>query len=164
MDEQMAAWMKYAAPAEEHEFLKKLAGEWKAKAKFWMKPDDPPQESDCSAKNELLFDGRFLQSSFKGNTPFGEFSGMSLDGYDRINKKYCGIWIDSMGTIMMVFEGQADGNVRTMMCNYTNPMTGKPSTMKGVTTIVGENEHRYESWAEGPDGKTYKNMEITYTR
>lgn len=164
MDEQMAAWMKYASPGEEHEFLKKLAGTWKAKVKWWMKPDDPPQESDGTANNEMILGGRFLQSRFHGATPFGDFEGMALDGYDRINKRYCGIWIDSMGTIMMVFSGQVEGDVRTMTCDYTNPMTGKPSRMKGVTTVVSADEHRYESWAEGPDGKMYRNMEIVYTR
>jgi hypothetical protein len=36
--------------------------------------------------------------------------------------------------------------------------------MKGVTTIVSDTEHRYVSWAEGPDGKMFQNMEIIYKR
>jgi hypothetical protein len=164
MDEQMAAWMKYASPSEEHEFLKKLSGTWNASVKMWMKPDDPPQESKGTAKNEMIFDGRYLVSKFDGDTPFGKFQGMAVDAYDRINEKYSGIWLDSMGTLIMVFEGQAEGNVRTMVSEFTNPMTGKPAKMKGVTTIVGEDEHRYESWTDGPDGKLYKNMEIVYKR
>ena len=164
MDEQMAAWMKYASPSEEHEFLKKMSGTWTAAVKMWMGPDGPPQESTGTATNELMMDGRFLHCRFEGQTPWGPFSGMAIDGFNRIDNKYQGIWMDSMGTIMMVFEGEADGNVRTMTCQYTNPMTGKPTKMKGVTTIVDENGHRYESWAEGPDGKTFKNMEIVYTR
>ena len=94
----MAAWMQVAAPGEEHEYLKRLIGTWKAKTKFWMDPDGPPQES----------------------------------------------------------EG-------TMICNYTNPF-GKPDIMKGVTAMVSADEHKYESWAHTPDGKTFKNMEILYTR
>ena len=47
-----------------------------------------------------------------------------------------------------------------MTCQYTNPMTGKPTKMKGVTALVDEHVHRYESWTEGPDGKTFRNMEI----
>ena len=163
MDEQMAAWMKYASPAEEHEFLMKLSGAWTNTVKMWTNPDGPPQESTGTATNELIMDGRFLQCRFEGKTPWGDFSGMAIDGFNRIDKKYQGIWLDSMGTIMMVFEGEVDGDVRTMTCQYTNPMTGKSTKMKCVTTIDG-NGHRYESWAEGPDGKTFKNMEIDYTR
>ena len=114
MDEQMAAWMKYASPAEEHEFLKKLSGNWTATVKMWMNPDDPPQESTGTATNELIMDGRFLQCRFEGKTPWGDFSGMAIDGFNRIDKKYQGIWMDSMGTIMMVFEGEADGNIRNV--------------------------------------------------
>ncbi len=68
-----------------------------------------------------------------------------------------------MGTIMMVFEGDLEGDVRTMVCDYVDP-TGKPSKMKGVTTIVSENEHKYESWGQTPTGETFQNMEIIYTR
>jgi hypothetical protein len=50
-----------------------------------------------------------------------------------------------------------------MESNYVDP-TGKPGKIKGVTTIVGENEHKYESWCQGPDGNMFKNMEIVYTR
>jgi len=71
--------------------------------------------------------------------------------------------MDSMGTIMMVFEGECTGDVRTMMCDFVDPM-GKPSKMKGVTTLVTDNEYKYESWAQGPDGKMFQNMEIVYTR
>jgi hypothetical protein len=164
MDEQMAAWMKFADAAEEHEFLKKMSGIWKSAVKMWMNPDDSPMESSGTATNELLMGGRFLQCRFESKTPWGDFSGLSIDGFNRIDNKYQGIWLDSMGTLMMVFEGEAKGNVRTMISEYTNPMTGKPTKMKGVTTIVSENEHRYEAWAEGPDGKTFRNMEIIYTR
>ena len=33
-----------------------------------------------------------------------------------------------------------------------------------MSTIVGDNEHRFESWAEGPNGKPFRNMEIVHTR
>jgi hypothetical protein len=160
----MAAWMRYANPDKEHEFLEKMAGTWSAKVKMWMGPNEPPQESTGTATNELVLGGRFLYSRFDGTTPWGEFQGLAVDGFNRIDNKYQGIWLDSMGTIMMIFEGEATDNVRTMICHHTNPMTGKSTTMRGVTTLVDENTHRYESWAEGPDGKEFKNMEIIYER
>jgi len=162
-EEQMAAWMEVASPAGEHEYLKRFEGTWKAKTKFWMAPNTPPQESAGTMTSKPILGGRFLQANYEGQTPWGEFSGMAIDGFDRIRKKYTGVWMDSMGTIMMVFEGDRDGDVRTMTCNYVDPM-GKPSQMKGVTTIVSENEHKYESWAETPDGDSFQNMEIIYTR
>jgi hypothetical protein len=65
--------------------------------------------------------------------------------------------------MMMVFEGDCAGDVRTMISDYVDPM-GKQSQMKGVTTLVSDNEMKYESWAQAPDGEMFQNMEIIYTR
>ena len=163
MDAKMAAWMEFASPSKEHEFLKRLEGAWKAQCKFWMQPGAPPQESEGTLKATLILGGRFLQSHYEGKTTWGEFTGMAIDGYDRIRKKYVGTWMDTMGTIMMVFEGEAQGNVRTMMGDFVDP-AGKPNKMKGVTTIVSANEHKYEAWCTTPEGETFQNMEMVYTK
>ena len=162
-EEQMAAWMAVAAPSDEHGYLKRMEGTWKAKTKFWMAPNTPPQESEGTMTSKMVLGGRFLQANYEGMTPWGEFNGMAIDGYDRTRSKYTGIWMDSMGTMMMIFEGSRDGDVRTMMSDYVDP-SGKPSQMKGVTTIVSDNEHKYESWAQTPEGDTFQNMEIVYKR
>jgi hypothetical protein len=122
-------------------------------------------ESEGTMTNEMILGDRFLRSSYAGAGPMGgEFGGMALDGYNRIEKKYVGIWVDTMSTSMMVFEGTAEGSVRTSLCKFTDP-TGTPVVMKSVTTIINDNEHRYESFAQ-PQGapEFIKNMEITYTR
>jgi hypothetical protein len=162
-EEQMAAWMAVSAPSEEHGFLERMEGTWKAKTSFWMDPTQSPQVSEGTMTGKMILGGRFLQSNYEGNTPWGEFAGMALDGFDRIRNVYTGLWMDSMGTIMMLFEGECSGNVRTMICEYTDP-TGKPGKMKAVTTIVSENEFKYESYATAPNGDTFKNMEVVYTR
>lgn len=162
MDEQMAAWMEFASPVAQHEFLKKLEGNWKAKVQMWMKPGTPPMESQGKMVNEMILGGRYLRSTFESSSAMGEFGGLALDAYDRMGQKYKGIWIDSMGTGMMVFEGTADGNVRTMTCDSIGP-DGKAFKTKGVTTIVSENEHLYASYIQSAEGK-FKNMEIVYTR
>jgi hypothetical protein len=94
------------------------------------------------------------------------FQGISLDGFDNQKQRYVGVWFDSMGTMMLTFEGELDksGTVRTMTADFIDAMTGKPAKMKGVTTIVGEDEHRYEGWKTGPDGEMVKSMEVIYTR
>lgn len=163
MDEQTAAWLKYADPGEQHAWLGRTVGTWKAEARFWSKPGEPPQESDGKQTNTWLLGKRFVQSIYEGNTPWGEFTGMAIDGFDRQRGKYVGIWIDSMGTAMMVFEGKVEGDVRTMVAELINPMSGEPMKMRGVTTLVSEDEHRYESFLVSPQGE-FKNMEIVYRR
>jgi hypothetical protein len=164
MDEQqMAEWMKLASPTEEHDYLRRLKGEWKADVKMWMDPAAPPMESTGKMTSKLILGDRFLQSDFVGDpSPKGNFLGMAIDGYDRINQKYLGSWMDTMGTGWMVFEGKAEGDVRTMMCDFTDP-GGNKQKMKGVTTIVNDDEYRYESFVQTPQGE-FKNMEISYKR
>jgi hypothetical protein len=162
--EEMAAWLKYANPAENHEFLKKLAGEWDCKTKFWMQPGAPPQESSGTSSQKMILGGRFLQGSYTGEMMDQPFQGMSIDGYDNHTGKYFGLWMDTMGTKAMVFYGTCDGNVREMICDYDDPFTNRATQMKGVTKIVSENEFVYEGWNKGPDGEFLKQMEVVYTR
>ena len=162
--EQMAAWMKYANPSENHEFLNKLVGKWNCTTKFWMQPGQPPQESTGTSTQEMVLGGRFLQGDYQGNMMGQPFSGMSIDGFDNHTGKYFGLWMDSMGTKAMVFHGACDGNVREMISEYEDPHTNRPTQMKGVTKIVSENEFVYEGWNLGPDGEFFKQMEVHYTR
>lgn len=161
-EEQMAAWMAVSGPAEEHEFLKKMEGTWNAKTTFWMDPSADPMVSEGKMEGELILGGRFLVSKYSGETPWGPFEGMAIDGYDRIRKHYTGLWIDSMGTPMMTFTGSVDGNVRTMTSKMACP-TGDESDYKGVTTIVSDTEYKYESF-QVKDGNEFRSMEIVYTK
>lgn len=166
MDEKMAAWMQYAQPGEGHRFLEKLAGTWEARTQFWMEPGTPPMESTGTSVNELTLGGRYLRSEYTSEFMGAPFQGMSLDGFDNQKQKYVGLWVDTMSTLMLVFEGTCDdaGSVRTMLADYTDAASGKPAKMKGITTVVGDDEHRYEAWNTGPDGDLFRSMEVVYKR
>jgi hypothetical protein len=168
MEEQMQAWMKFAEPGKEHEFIARLKGKWCAYSRFWMGPLSPPQEAEGVSENKLILGGRFLQSTYKGPTPFGpSFEGLSIDGYDRLGGEHIGVWMDSMGTMMMVFKfkGQVDesGTVREMISDHLDAVTQKPAQMKSKTTYIGTDEHLYEGFKQTEKGWE-KTMEITYKR
>ena len=45
------------------------------------------------------------------------------------------------------------------------PVTGKPTVMKDVETIVSDKERKLEMWATEPkSGKEYKMMQIDFVR
>jgi hypothetical protein len=123
-----------------------------------------PTESQGVSTNKLVLGGRFLQCNYESEMMGQPFLGMSLDGYDNHLKKYIGLWADTMGTKWLVFEGTGDGKVREMIAEYLDPHTNQPTKMKGVTTIVSDNEHRYEGFNLGPDGEFYRSLEVVYTR
>jgi len=166
MDAEMVAFIEMAKPGPEHRFLEKLAGNWKAEGSFWMDPSAPPARTTGTTVNEMILGGRFLRSTYDGPSPLGDgnFSGIGLDGFDRITKKYVGTWVDTFQTMIMSFEGSVDasGKVRTMIAEYPSPLGGS-AKMKAVTTILDDDRHKYESFNLGEEGEM-KSFEIIYTR
>jgi Protein of unknown function (DUF1579) len=163
----LAAMMKLAAPGEHHQHLARLAGDWKAASKMWMEPGAPPIESAGTMHVEPILGGRFVQSQYKGAFLGLNMQGLGLDGYDNVTHKHVGMWIDNMGTIMMTFEGTCTdgGRVTTTTSDFTDPATGKPTTMKSVVTLVDENKFVFEAYMKAAGVPDFvKSVEITYTR
>lgn len=166
MPPDMAEWMKYAQPGEHHKHMAKMVGTWKAHTKSWMAPGAPPEESDGTMTVTAVLDGRFFESVFKGTIMGQTFEGIGLDGYDMFKQKHVGTWADTMGTMILQFEGTcSDGGKRSeMRATFDDPMTKKRSYMRSVNTWKDEKTVVMESYSPGPDGKEIKNMEITFTR
>ncbi|MGH8538282.1 MAG: DUF1579 domain-containing protein [Gammaproteobacteria bacterium] len=94
----MEVYAKLATPGEPHKLFASLAGSWTTKTKEWMEPNKPPMESTGTAEMKMLLGGRFLYQEFNGNMMGKPFSGIGIDGYDNLRKKYVTAWIDTMGT------------------------------------------------------------------
>jgi len=168
MDEKAAmdAMMKAGTPGDAHKKLEALTGTWDAKVTSWMAPGKPPIESKGKSEAKMALGGRFLEEHFEGEFMGQPFSGMGYTGYDNVQKKYVGTWMDSMSTGVMTSSGKmdADGKTFSMTGSMADPMTGKMSTVKEKMTVADADHHTFEMWGAGPDGKNFKMMEITYTR
>jgi hypothetical protein len=158
--------MKYANPVKEHEYLKKYVGTWDVEVKSWAQPGTEPMTSKGVMKGELIFGGRYAKCSFDGTMMSQPFTGMQITGYDLFQKKYVGLWIDSMSTHFSLTTGMLDatGKIFTETGIWPDPMTGGTSKVKIVTTWLTDGKYRYEMFMAGPDGKDVKSMEITYTK
>ena len=163
-EEMMAAYAKHAQPGPEHEFLKSMAGTWKAVTKTWMSPGEPKVSEGTSTRTVIL-GGRFLKDEFKSTFMDKPFEGFGTTGFDLFKKEYVGTWSDTMGTAIMMSRGKMDafGKVLTMTAAYDDPVTGEKKVMKEITKILSPNQHVLEFW-ENQGGKDVKFMEITYTR
>lgn len=176
MDPEMAKvmerWMEFSTPGEHHKHLAQWAGEWDGAIKMWMDPSAPPLENKASASSKLVMGDRYLVEYVKGNFDFQDgqgpqpFEGMATMGYDNNKKMYFSTWIDNMGTSIMEEWGTCDGSgkVLTTEGKTYDPMVGAERASKSVATVVDANTRKLEMFAPGPDGKMFKNMEITYTR
>ena len=162
----MEALKKYGTPGSEHEALKPMAGTFDAEVTMQMDPTAPPQTSKGRTVNELIFDGRFLKSDYKGDFMGETFKGINLLGYDKLKEKYVSFWTDSMSTGFMISEGSAadGGKSITFKGDYDCPITHTKKTMKQIVKIDGDDQHTIEMYDIGPDGKEFKSMTIKYTK
>ena len=163
----MEKMMKAATPGPQHEMLKKMAGEWNAKVTSQMDPSQPPQVENSTSTLTMLMDGRYCQEVTSGQMMGQPFSGMGLTGYDNVIGKYVSTWVDNMGTGIMTSTGTADatGKVITWIGTMSDPMTGKVSKSRMVTTIVDDDHHTFEMYGTPPGAKKeVKMMTIEYSR
>ena len=163
----MEKMMKAATPGPQHAMLAKLAGDWTCKVKVQMDPSQPWQESQSTAKITTLMDGRYIQEVDTGEMGGMPFSGLGTTGFDNVSGKYVWTWLDNMGTGIMTGVGTADasGKVITMIGTMNDPVTGKPTKERSVTTIIDDDHHTFEMFGTPPGvKKEMKVMSIDYVR
>lgn len=161
----MEVWKKMATPGEPHKLFATLAGSWTTTTKEWMEPGKPLTESTGTAEMKMLLDGRFLYQEFSGNMMGQPFSGVGIDAYDNMTKKYMTAWMDTMGTGIFMMEGSAsaDGKTITLKGSHPEPGGGK-MTHRAVWKIVDSNTHTFDMYGTHQGGKETKVLEITYNR
>jgi hypothetical protein len=162
----MEAYMKYAMPDENHEFLKKFAGTWEVESKMWIKPGTEPSVSNLTSEGKMILGGRYLYFVFKGTMMGQPFKGIQIVGYDKFEKKYRTFWIDNTSTPFFLSSGNLDesGKVLTETALWPDFRMGGTSKVKMVTKIVSDDKIIYEMYMIAPDGTEFKSMENTSTR
>jgi Protein of unknown function (DUF1579) len=161
----MEVWKKLAMPGEPHKLFASLAGSWTTTTKEWMEPGKPPTESTGTAEMKMLLDGRFLYQEYNAQMMGQPFSGVGIDAYDNMTKKYVTAWIDTMGTGIFMMEGtaSADGKTVTLKGSHPEPGGGK-MTHRAVWKIVDNNTQIFDMYGAHHGGKEMKVLEITYNR
>ena len=161
----MEMWKKLGTPGEPHKLFASLAGSWTTQTKEWMEPDKPPAESTGTAEMKMLLDGRFLYQEYNGQMMGQPFTGIGIDAYDNLTRKYVSAWMDSMGTGIFMMEGTAGAGGRTITLKGSHPEPGGGRmTHRAIWKIVDNNTQTFDMWGTREGGKEMKMMEITYTR
>jgi len=158
-------WKQAATPGEPHKLFASLAGSWTTTNKEWMEPGKPPTESHGTAEMKMLLDGRFLYQEYNGQMMGQPFSGIGIDAYDNMTKKYVTAWMDTMGTGIFMMEGtaSADGKTITLRGSHPEPGGGK-MTHRAVWKIVDSNKQQFDMYGAHHGGKETKMLEIIYTK
>lgn len=162
----MEAYQRAGTPGEAHRALEPMVGTWDTVVKFWPAAGAPPQESRGVSETRWILGNRYLEQRFTGTAMGQPFEGIGYTGYDNIKKRYFGTWMDSMSTGIMSTTGSADkdGKTWTFKGTMDDPVTGKSLPIREKVVVHSRDQHVFEMWSPGRDGKVYKSMEIVYTR
>ncbi len=162
----MEAWQKASTPGEMHKKLDAMVGSFDADVRMWMDPSKPPEDSKGSSVNTWVLGNRYVEQKYEGTMMGQPFNGLGYTGYDNVQKKYVSVWMDTGATGIMTMNPTFDASGKKMTSKSTvyDPMTGKPSTMESKVTFADNDHHAFEMWGKTPAGKSFKMMEITYTR
>lgn len=164
-EEQMKAWQENMTPGENHTWLAQMNGEWDATVTMWMDPSQPPNVSQATTTNEMLYGGLYQRSQHTGNMMGMPFMGESITGFDNFKKQFLATWIDNFGSSIMFMTGALDkaSNTLTLEGSMLDPATGMEMQVKQVNTITSKDSYKFTMYMV-VDGKDIKNMEIKYTR
>lgn len=163
----MEAWAKYMTPGEHHQRLESMAGKFKYVNKWRMDPKQEWVSTEGDYEGEMIFGGKFLACSIRGDMMGQPFEGMGVLGYDNALKKHISGWIDNMGTGMMRSEGDCDstGRIITFEGEMVDPMTNQPTKYKYVYNIESDDRFTMRWWSPDPaTGELFESMVIEYTR
>jgi hypothetical protein len=161
----MAAWQKAMTPSEGHKRLEPMVGSWATKTTFTMCPGEPADVSTGRSEHRWVLGGRYLEQRYTGTSMGMPFEGLGFTGYDNIQRKYVGTWMDSFGTGFMnsVGVGRAKGDSLQFDAEAVDP-SGQTVRFRCKLQIQDRNRHNYEMWTHAPNGKLYRMMRVEYSR
>ncbi len=157
----------HSEPQKEHQWLRKLVGEWTCEADCSMGPDKPPSKTSGSETVRSL-GGLWTVAEGEMEMPDGgSGTTMMTLGYDPQRKRYTGTWIGSMMTHLWIYDGELDAAQKVLTLNAEGPSMMNPcTTMKYKDVIEFKNDdHRVlTSHMLGDDGKWHQFMTANYRR
>ncbi|HEX2473452.1 MAG TPA: DUF1579 domain-containing protein [Lacipirellulaceae bacterium] len=152
--------------SDQHKLLHKDVGTWDAVMKLYPQEGAEPIESKGTEKNELLAGGMWLISRFNGDIFGMPFTGVGTVGYDPVEKKYVGTWVDSISPHLTVMKGEYDAAKKTMTSTAEGRdfQTGEVTQSRHITRYIDDNTRTFEIHAKEGGEKERKVMEIQYKR
>jgi uncharacterized protein DUF1579 len=167
MDEaaMMAAWQKAMTPGANHQRLEPFVGSWNARTTFCMSPDAPEQTSEGTSENRWVLGGRYLEQRYQGIAMGMPMEGIGFTGFDNVQGKYVGTWMDSFGTGLMnsLGVGKPSDDQIPSEAEAFDP-SGKRVRFSCQMRVRDNDHHTFEMWTKAPNGKRFRTLYIEYTR
>lgn len=153
-------------PGPMHQLLARLEGDWFFETTTFTVPGGAPERAQGEAQKRLIFGGRFLEESWRGEKLGAPWQGRSLLGWDNLAKEFQGVFLDDLTTAMIAARGrlEADGAAVTFAAETKNPFTDQLEQLRLVLRLTDENHHLIEIWAKAPKQPERRLQETRYSR
>lgn len=156
-----------ANPQKQHEWLKRLVGEWAYEVESPTGPGQPECKLRGTETVRMLGD-LWVICEGRGEMPGGEIGHMMMTvGYDPAKERYVGCWIGSMMSFMWVYEGTLDEGANRLPLNAQGPDFSEPGKVRRYQDIIeirGPGERTLTSQMQLDDGSWQHFMTATYRR
>lgn len=156
-----------ADPQKQHEWLKRLVGEWDYQVEPLAGPGEPACKLSGNETVRMLGD-LWVVCESKGEMPDGGIARMMMTlGYDPAKERYVGTWVGSMMPFMWVYEGSLDRSGDRLPLNAEGPdftEPGKVRSYQDIIEIKGPGERTLTSEMRMDDGSWKRFMTATYRR
>lgn len=143
-------------------------GKYDHNFKWWKSAGTPPHESMLRGDTEWVLDSRFVIQRMKGKWLDRSFEAMVVLGYDHTSEQYTSVWMDTLGTRMLVSKGTLDesGDTITMRGEYGDVITREKVQVRIVFDVPSrrKTEFKLEMFRTDSDGKEVKFLEAITTR
>lgn len=150
-------------PQKEHEMLKMDEGIWDAQITMLVGKNE--QETQYQAKEVNTMIGNLWSiGKLQGNIAGMEYEGFATLGYDTMQKKYVGTWIDSITAVITPMEGSYDEKTKTLTLFYTTyDKDGRAEQRKNIMIYRNSKVRDFTMFIK-KSGEWQKAMKIHYTR
>jgi hypothetical protein len=159
----MAAWAELAKTGPQHAQLKECVGTWNCESTCWCEPGKEPTKEKGTVTFSMVLGDRFLRQDVNGSMMGQPFQGIGYLGFDNGSKKYQSVWMDSMGTCMVLLTGtEIERGVQELKGSFAGP-GGMEMKMRIIQRHVDADKMTMEMYCDMGMGEM-KSMEQTYTR
>lgn len=156
-----------ATPQKQHEWLKRLVGEWVFEAECPSEPGSPPGQFKGNETVRMLGDLWAICEGQSEMPGVGSGRTMMAVGYDPAKERFVGSWIGTMMPNMWVYEGTLDVSGNRLPLSTTGPDCQDPTKTRRYQDVIefhGDNERTLTSQVQQDDGSWKRVVVARYRR
>jgi hypothetical protein len=156
-----------SGPGAGQKFLEKFAGDWDVTKTFYPRSGGEPARATGQCHQQMINDGRFLESRFVFEQRGTKTTGLGLIGFEPETAKFTSVWTDSRQTRMSLRQSQDKFNGEEIVL-YGRTLGGdnKGPARSRTVTRLGDDGRKivHRQFAIDAEGKERLVMELVLTR